>query len=85
MMAVSEEHKKLTDQHITKIAKKISVSKIKTLAVKEMQFKFEEIEVIKEAKKDKSEEVTQEILRTWRNRTSNKINDQIQVSFTSIF
>ena len=52
MMAVSEEHKKLTDQHITKIAKKISVSKIKTLAVKEMQFKFEEIEVIKEAKKD---------------------------------
>ena len=84
-MAMSEEHKILTDQHITKLAKKISVSKIKTLAVKEMHFKFEDIEVITEAKKDKSEEVTQEILRTWRNRTLNKINDQIQVSYTSIF
>ena len=33
-----------------------------------MHFNFEEIEVIKEEKKDKSEEVTQEILRRWRNR-----------------
>ena len=85
MMAMSVEQKKLKDQHITKLAKEIPLSKMKTLAVKDMKFTFEEIEVITEAKKDKSEEVTQEILRTWRNRTSKKFRDQIQVGFTSIF
>ena len=83
-MATSEKHTILSDQQITKLAKKIPVSKIKTLAVSEMKFSFDDILRISDAKEGKAEETTREILCEWRNKTSKEYVDQIQVSFIEV-